>query len=148
MSQVGRDLGRVVVQSPAQNRVSYKVRPSWSEFNPVGYWKTPRMETAQPLWVVFSSAWLSSWGIQSELLAFQLMPVVSSSFDAPLINLALLSWWNSHKYVGAALRLPQSCPFSSSFILSSQSTYSSSGPAVLKPTLSTSFFYRGAQNWT
>lgn len=36
MAQIGRNLGRPTVQSPAQNRISSEVRPGCSGFNPLG----------------------------------------------------------------------------------------------------------------
>lgn len=50
------------------------IRPGCSGFRPVSTWKSPRMETAQPLWATCATAQLSSWGkknnpyIQSEPL--------------------------------------------------------------------------------
>lgn len=49
---MGRDLRMSLVQPPAQSRVSYKVRGSYSEFYPAESQKPPRTETTQPLWAV------------------------------------------------------------------------------------------------
>ena len=48
--QVGVELRRSLIRPPAQSRVSYQARPGYLGLYPVGFWKAPRLETAQLPW--------------------------------------------------------------------------------------------------
>ena len=61
MILAGRGLRRSLVQGPAQSRVSSCVRLGCSGLYPVWAWKSPKLETAQPLSATCSPFWLSSW---------------------------------------------------------------------------------------
>lgn len=82
--QAGRDFRRSLVQPPAQGRVSYESRLGCSGLNPVGFWKTPWMETAQVLW----AAPLFDCPHGKEVFPFSLVSIyvcyLPSSCHAPL----------------------------------------------------------------
>lgn len=82
--QAGRDFRRSLVQPPAQGRVSYESRLGCLGLNPVGFWKTPWMETAQVLW----AAPLLDCPHGKEVFPFSLVSIyvcyLPSSCHAPL----------------------------------------------------------------
>lgn len=69
-------------------------------FNPVWYWKPPRMETTQPLWATCSHVWLAS-GKKS-------FHYNHSEWTSPVSDVSLSIWEPLYRYWRVAVRSPQS----------------------------------------
>lgn len=87
---------KVLVQPPAQIRVSLGVRWGCSGPYPVASWKSLRRETAWPLWATSSTVEVSLWGkgfclhLFWTFLFFSLCLWLSSSNHALLCRLCLI----------------------------------------------------------
>lgn len=113
---MGKDLSKSLVQPPAQVRASCGIRPGSLGLCLVGYWKPPRKEPTQLLWVTSSTAWLPLWGMSQSVPLFvsNYSYCLLSSHCAPLRRV----WLHLHdtpppNHLFSRLNEPRTLSFSS-----------------------------------